>query len=60
MSYIDRNTSMYNNKKEITILDPTKTQFLNLSDELYDKDRGWRLMPVAATPTLRPDEVTEP
>jgi DNA-binding Lrp family transcriptional regulator len=57
MSYIDRNTSVYNNKKEITILDPTKTQFLNLSDELYDKERGWRLMPVAATPTAMSDDL---
>lgn len=46
MAYIDRNTSLYNNKKELVILDPTKTQFMNLSDELYDKERGWRLMPV--------------
>ncbi|MHB1868678.1 MAG: winged helix-turn-helix domain-containing protein [Nitrososphaerales archaeon] len=55
MSYIDRSTT-YGPKKEITILDPTKTQFLNLSDELYDKERGWRLMPVQMTPTLADDK----
>lgn len=49
MTYIDRNTSLFNSKKELAILDPTKTQFLNLSDELYDKERGWRLMPVQIT-----------
>jgi DNA-binding Lrp family transcriptional regulator len=56
MSYLDRNISAFNNKKEIVILDPTKTQFLNLSDELYDKERGWRLMPIqlAATTEEQP------
>lgn len=51
MSYVDRNTSIFSAKKELVMLDPTKTQFLNLSDELYDKERGWRLMPVQLAPT---------
>ncbi|MGI0091231.1 MAG: winged helix-turn-helix transcriptional regulator [Nitrososphaerales archaeon] len=52
ISYLERNTSMLNSKKEVTILDPTKTQFLNVADELYDKERGWRLMPVQPLQTV--------
>ena len=44
MSYVDKNTSVIATKKEMIILDPTKTQFLNVPDELYDKERGWRLL----------------
>jgi hypothetical protein len=44
MSYLDRNTAVIATKKEMIIVDPTKTQFLNVPDELYDKERGWRLL----------------
>ncbi len=50
ISYLDRYTSSLTTKKEMLILDPTKTQFLNVPDELYDRERGWRLLQVP-TPT---------
>ena len=59
MSYLDRNTSVIATKKEMIILDPTKTQFLNVPDELYDKERGWRLLqmqsPTAKVETHNPN-----
>jgi DNA-binding Lrp family transcriptional regulator len=60
MSYVDKNTSVIATKKEMIILDPTKTQFLNVPDELYDKERGWRLLQMGsqvAAPTPVPTTV---
>jgi DNA-binding Lrp family transcriptional regulator len=60
MSYIERYASPLGAKKEMVILDPAKTQFLIVPDELYDRERGWRLLQVqspavaAATATTSP------
>jgi DNA-binding Lrp family transcriptional regulator len=59
ISYLDRYTSTLATKKEMIILDPTKTQFLNVPDELYDRERGWRLLQVPTpTPTVEAQSST--
>ena len=56
ISYVEQYTSTLGSKKEVIMLDPTKTQFLNVSDELFDKERGWRLMPIQIPTTIESEQ----
>jgi len=43
MNYIENKTGSAKAKLETSILDSTKTEYMNVPDEMFDKRLGWRL-----------------
>jgi len=43
MKYIEANSESLRNKYEMTMLDPSRTKYLSLPDQMFDKNLGWRL-----------------
>ena len=44
VSYLERSLPGQPSDRQTLILDPGKTQFLNFPEELFDSERGWRLL----------------
>ena len=47
MKYIEANSESLRNKYEMTMLDPSRTKYLSLPDQMFDKNLGWRLFGLA-------------
>jgi DNA-binding Lrp family transcriptional regulator len=45
MAYVEQHAQAFRQKFEMIMLDPMKSQLLHLPAEMYDEERGWRLMP---------------
>ncbi|MBI2126808.1 MAG: winged helix-turn-helix domain-containing protein [Thaumarchaeota archaeon] len=43
--FVERNTEPIRDRLEMTTLDPPKTYSINIPDEMFDRERGWGLMP---------------
>jgi len=43
MKYIEMNVDSLRDKYEMTMLDPSRTEYMSLPDEMFDKKLGWRL-----------------
>jgi hypothetical protein len=56
VNYIERNTASATYQHQMFILDSSKTQFLNIPEELFDKERGWRLVPTLSQPPVANSE----
>jgi hypothetical protein len=42
--FIEMQLPNLQNKYELTMLDPNKTYSMNVPAEMFDKERGWRLL----------------
>jgi hypothetical protein len=50
MSHIEARIGVMKNKFEMTMLDPTKTESMNVPEEMYDRRYGWRLLGLPEDP----------
>ncbi len=58
--FIETHLGVLRSKLEMSILDSSKTQYLNVPDEMFDKRLGWRLFGISEEPAQTETPTDEP